>query len=168
MQREAIRRVSLGDQLVAGRTRLGDWRTLMAWLMGSALAVTLGAAPIAARAALTEDDFFIRNAQDLVALCGVAPGDPLAREAIHFCHGFVSGAWQYHQSVNSGPQSAKLVCPPDPPPTRAEAVAMFVTWARVPENGKYMTDPAVDTMFRFLIEKWPCANAPAPTPEKNR
>jgi hypothetical protein len=142
-------------------------RNTLATLQASVLGLAL-AAPIGAQAALTEDNFYIKNAADLVEVCSVSPADPLAREAIHFCHGFVSGAWQYHQSVNSGPKSAKLVCPGEPTPTRAEAVAMFVTWAKAPEHAQYLTEPAVDVMFRFLIEKWPCAGAPAGKSEKKR
>jgi len=130
-----------------------------------AVAATCGS--IGARAALTEDNFYIRNAGDLVTLCAVSGDDHLAREAIHFCHGFVSGAWQYYKSVNSGPTGEKLVCAPDPPPTRTQAVALFVTWARSSEHAAYMQEPAVDTLFRFLIETWPCPQ-PAAQPEKKR
>ena len=59
----------------------------------------------------------------------VATSDPLYASAIHFCHGFVSGAWQYHNSEESGPKGHRLVCPPDPPPTRNDAIAMFVAWS---------------------------------------
>jgi len=118
-----------------------------------AIAVAMGGSS-AARAALTEDDFYIRNAGDLVDLCAVSADDHLAREAIHFCHGFVSGAWQYYRSVNT--DGGKLVCPSDPPPTRNQAVALFVTWAKAPEHATHLQEPAVDVLFRFLIETWPC------------
>jgi len=127
-------------------------RNTLATLHMSVLALALCAASIGAQAALTEDDFYIKNASDLV----------------DFCHGFVSGAWQYHQSVTSGPKGEKLVCPVEPTPTRSEVVAMFVTWANAPEHAQYMSEPAVDVMFRFLIEKWPCAGAPAAKSEKKK
>jgi hypothetical protein len=138
----------------------------MRFLLAAAAATAFGGSS-GARAALTENDFYIRNAADLVELCGVSADDHLAREAIHFCHGFVSGAWQYYRSVNSGPQDEKLVCPPDPPPTRNQAVELFVAWAKAPERAAYLQEPAVDTMFRFLIETWPCPK-PAAQPEKKR
>lgn len=125
-----------------------------------AIAALLASAPLVASAEFTKDDFHVRSAQDLVDLCSVAPDAGLYSAAIHFCHGFVSGAWQYHQSQANGPKGVRLVCPPDPPPTRDEAVAGFVAWAST--HADRMSEPAVDALFRYLIEKHPCpAAAPA-------
>ncbi len=126
---------------------------------GFALVAMLALMPQGARGAFEAEDFRIRSAQDLVDLCSVATSDPLYASAIHFCHGFVSGAWQYHNSEESGPKGHRLVCPPDPPPTRNDAIAMFVAWSAT--HGDRMTEPAVDALFRFLIEKYPCPAAAA-------
>ena len=107
-----------------------------------------------AQAGLTEDYFFMRNAQDLVTICSSPEDDPLNDAADHFCHGFVSGAWQYHQAMAAGPKGVRIVCPSDPPPTRNEAIAGFVAWSA--EHPEHMAEPAVEAMFRFLVEKWPC------------
>ena len=120
------------------------------WL---ALAATLALVPQVARAEFETEDFRIRSAQDLIDLCSVKSSDPLYASAIHFCHGFVSGAWQYHQSTEGGPKGQPLVCPPEPPPTRDQAVGMFVAWSAT--NADKLTEPAVDALFRFLIEKYP-------------
>jgi hypothetical protein len=125
-------------------------RITTAWL-GIGL---LGAGPLAAVAALTEDDFYIRSAQDLVDLCAAPADDPLAAEAVHFCHGFASGAWQYYQATDA--RSKPFVCVPDPPPTRSEALAKFLVWAREPSRAEHLAEPAVETLFRFLHETWPC------------
>jgi hypothetical protein len=111
------------------------------------------------QAELSTEPFTIRNAGDLVELCAADPAETLYDDAINFCHGFASGAWQYHQAQANGPQGRRLVCPPEPMPKRAEAVAMFVTWAR--SHPEHMSEPAVETLFRFLIEKWPCAETAA-------
>lgn len=133
------------------KPRRTTWFSLVA-----ALALT----PQAARAEFETEDFRIRSAQDLVDLCSVATSDPLYASAIHFCHGFVSGAWQYHLSEANGPKGHRLVCPPEPPPTRDQAVAMFVAWSAT--HADKLSEPAVDALFRFLIEKYPCpAAAPA-------
>ena len=121
---------------------------------GFALAAVLAWMPQAARAGFETEDFRIRSAQDLVDLCAVATSDPLYASAIHFCHGFVSGAWQYHNSEENGPKGHRLVCPPEPPPTRDQAIAMFLTWSAT--HASAMSEPAVDALFRFLIEKYPC------------
>jgi hypothetical protein len=114
-------------------------------------------APARASAALTEDDFFIKNAQDLVDLCGAPESDPLQDASQHFCQGFMVGSWEYHEAMANGPKGVRLVCPPDPLPTRNEAIAGFLTWSAA--NPKYMTETAVEALFRFLTEKWPCPTA---------
>jgi hypothetical protein len=118
------------------------------------LAAAIALSPATAGAALTEDDFFIKNAQDLVDVCSSPESDALNDAADHFCHGFVSGAWQYHEAQANGPDGLRLVCPPDPPPTRNEAIVGFVAWAGA--HPQYMADPAVEALFRYLIEKSPC------------
>lgn len=125
-----------------------------------ALALAAALVPAAAGAATDTEDFKVRSAQDLVDLCSHADGkDALHDDAVNFCHGFVSGAWQYHQASTMGPRGAPIVCPPEPPPTRTDVVGMFVAWAG--QNAKYMSESAVDVLFRFLTEKYPCAEPAA-------
>lgn len=124
-----------------------------------ALAACALLAPTSAFATST-DDFFVRNAQDLVDLCTVNASDPLKDAAIHFCHGFASGAWQYHLAQAAGPDGERLVCPPESA-TRSEAIESFVAWSR--HHAEAMTEPAVEALFRFLVEKWPCPSKAAAT-----
>lgn len=104
--------------------------------------------------ALSEDDFEIDTTQNLLNLCTASPGDPLYYQAINFCHGFMVGAYHYHVAESNGPKGVKLVCLPDPPPSRTETVDMFVEWAKA--RPQYWKEEAVETEFRFLIEQWPC------------
>lgn len=106
--------------------------------------------------AVTEEDFRARTTRNLLDLCTAPAGDPRREEAIHFCHGYLVGAYHYHVAETSGPGGRPLVCFPNPPPTRNEAIAMFIDWAQA--HPQYMDDPPVETEFRFLIEKWPCKN----------
>lgn len=128
---------------------------------GLALALAVAVVPSAAHAEFEREDFHVRGAQDLVDLCAVKTSDPLYSAAIHFCEGFVAGAWQYHQAQATGPKGVRLVCPPEPPPTRDEAVALFVAWSGT--HADRMAEPAVEALFRFLSEKYPC---PAAAPVK--
>ena len=93
--------------------------------------------------------------RNLLNLCTVSADDPRHREAIHFCHGYIVGAYDYHMA-DSGKGRKLLVCFPDPPPSRDDAVAQFVAWAQAhPEHHDEMP---VETEFRFLIGTWPCKN----------
>ncbi|CAL1241912.1 Rap1a/Tai family immunity protein [Candidatus Methylocalor cossyra] len=108
--------------------------------------------------AVTEEDFLVRNAENLVNLCTTPPRDPLHAAAVNFCTGYLVGAYQYHESLNSGPDSHPLVCPPEPKPTRQQAIAEFVTWAQA--HPEYRNERPVDVMFRFMAGRWPCKKPP--------
>jgi len=103
---------------------------------------------------VSEDDFEIQATENLLNLCTAPPGDSLYHQAVNFCHGFLVGAYHYHVAESNGPQGVKLVCLPDPPPSRNEAIDMFIQWAKA--RPQYWKEEAVETEFRFLIEKWPC------------
>lgn len=102
----------------------------------------------------SEKEFEVQNTEDLINLCSVAPDDPLYHQAINFCHGFMVGAYRYYEAAGSGPGGLKLVCMPDPRPSRNDTFAMFVEWAKA--HPQYWKEKAVETEFRFLMEKWPC------------
>ena len=103
--------------------------------------------------AVTQEDFLVKNTQSLLNLCTVSADDPLHKEAIHMCHGYLIGAYHYHQAATAH-GSKRLVCLPDPPPARNEAFAMFIEWVKA--HPQYMNELPVETEFRFLSEKWPC------------
>jgi hypothetical protein len=102
----------------------------------------------------TREEFLVRTTQDYVRICSTNPSDPLYAAAMGFCHGFGVGAYQYYLAQVAGPQGTPIVCPPEPPPSRTETLSMFVAWAR--EHPQYLGERPVDSLFRFLAEKWPC------------
>jgi len=103
---------------------------------------------------VTEEDFLVDTTEQFLNLCTVSPDDPFYREAVGFCHGFLVGAYDYYEAAHTGAGGPKLVCFPDPPPSRNNAVNMFVEWAKA--HPQYWQKKPVDTEFRFLVEKWPC------------
>lgn len=110
-------------------------------------------APVAAQD-VTSSNFRPRVLADLVALCGVAADDPLRTEAIHFCHGYVTGAWQYYEALMAGPDAEPFVCPPTPTPSRDQAVEMFLAWAQGQPD--LSAETPIEGMYRFLAQTWPC------------
>jgi len=104
--------------------------------------------------AVTDDDFQVKTTQNLINLCTVTASDPRHEQAIHFCHGYLVGAYHYHLAQTEGPGGKRLVCIPEKSPSRNEGVAMFIEWAK--GNPQYMKENPVETEFRFLTEKWPC------------
>ena len=123
---------------------------MRSWLL--ALIVAAWLAPYAARATTT-DDFLVRRTEDLIDLCTTPESDPLYTAALNFCHGYVVGAFNYHQELNLKAKR-KLLCMPDPPPTRTEGVREFIAWAKA--HPQYKNESPVETLVEFLVEKWPC------------
>jgi hypothetical protein len=108
----------------------------------------------AAAGAVTEEDFQVKDTQSLINLCTATPDDPRYDEAIHFCQGYLVGAFHYYKVTHSGPDKMPMVCFPEPPPSRNDAVTMFINWAKA--HRQHMNEVPVETEFRFLIETWPC------------
>jgi hypothetical protein len=117
------------------------------------LAAAIAALPVAALA-VTRDDFSARTTADLVATCDSPPDDPMHVAAIHFCEGFLAGAYQYHQEEAAGPRGRRLFCVPKTGLTMDEAVGKFVQWAR--QNPQYGQERPVDSLVRFAIHSFPC------------
>ena len=105
-------------------------------------------------AAVSEDDFEAETTQQLINLCTAAPNDPLYHQAVNFCHGYLVGAFDYYEAAQAGPKGSQLVCLPDPPPTRNDAIKMFIEWVKV--HPQHLKEKPVETEFRFLMEKYPC------------
>ncbi len=110
--------------------------------------------PALASAAAQQQDFIVDSTDDIIDLCTTAPDDPLYTAAIHFCQGYLVGAYAYHSAANSGPEGDRLVCLPDPAPSRNAVADMYVQWAKA--HPEQMKEAPVDTLFMFLAEKWPC------------
>jgi hypothetical protein len=117
-----------------------------------ALAVLLALPALAG--AVTEKDFEVKTTQNLLDLCTASPKDPLYNQAVNFCQGYLVGAYAYYAAAAAGPDGAKLVCFPEKAPSRNEAIAMFVEWAKA--HPQYKGEKPVETEFRFLMETWPC------------
>lgn len=113
--------------------------------------IVLFAAPVLADMA---DEYKVRNAGDLVALCSRDPSAGDYAAAQNFCHGFAVGAYAYYRSVATAEPDAKIVCFKEPYPERSKVIADFVAWSK--KNPSFMKDAAVDTLFRFLAGAYPC------------
>lgn len=104
--------------------------------------------------AVHRDDFLIVDAQDVIDVCSVPESDPMHAASIAFCHGYLVGAYQYHVAIFGHGKSSPVVCFPDPPPTRTQAIEQFVTWLKA--SPAHAAEKAPDAITRFLVETWPC------------
>jgi len=94
----------------------------------------------------------VSNAADLIALCSIPADDPHYSNALGFCHGYLTGSYHFYDSTE--PVSSRLICSPQPTPRRADVMSAFVAWGR--RHPEHMKDRAVDALFRFLAETYPC------------
>ena len=92
-----------------------------------------------------------RTAADLADLCAANPKESQGDAKINFCHGFAQGAITV-ELRRAGDK--KPFCFPTPAPTRTATMGEFVNWVRsLPEH---RTETAVDGLFKFLGERFPC------------
>lgn len=98
------------------------------------------------------EKYQIRHAADLVDVCATDPQAADAAIAAAFCHGYLVGAFQFYDAAT--PPEGRFACAPDPKPTRSEVMNGFVVWAR--NHPQHMQERAVETLFRFLAETYPC------------
>jgi hypothetical protein len=118
--------------------------------------IILGAAAASAQAAFTPDEFRLDRAQELVDICTVSTSHPDYLEAYGFCVGYFTGAMHYHRALARGPDQKAIVCP-DHTVTRAEAISVFVAWAK--KNPQYLNEEPMQALMRAAVAKWPCTPA---------
>ena len=129
--------------------------TIRGWVVAAGLVLFT---PCASHAA-TEANFGAATTADLVELCTATPDSPIGTAAVNFCEGFAQAAVLVELQNMAPFRGQKLFCLPNPPPTRNEAVSEFVSWARASPDR--MAAPAVDGLFRFLGERYPCPPSPS-------
>ena len=111
-----------------------------------ALAMILLAMPAHAQRAI---NIQARTAGELADLCGANPREPQGDAKINYCHGFAQGAVDV---VLRGEK--KPFCFPSPTPSRSATLGEFVNWVRA--NPTHRSESALDGLFHFLGERFPC------------
>jgi hypothetical protein len=92
-----------------------------------------------------------RTANDLADLCAANPKEPLGDAKINYCLGFAQGAVDV-ELRRAGDK--KPFCFPSPAPKRIATMTEFAGWVRaLPEH---RNPSALDGLFRFLAERFPC------------
>jgi hypothetical protein len=123
-------------------------------IVALALGVVLTTGAAIASAAVTKSQFPPRTVRDLIAICAPANDDPMMTAAINYCQGFVQGAVAVEQAHEDHRDVPKLFCLPSPPPAEGSEITKFINWAdALPSR---LDDPAIDGMFIYLAEAYPC------------
>lgn len=94
----------------------------------------------------------VRDTADLVDVCDTSPRARDAGTALAFCHGFLTGSVHFYYAAT--PESSRFACAPDPAPSRSEVMNGFVKWAKA--HPQHMSEPAVESLFRYLAATFPC------------
>ena len=103
---------------------------------------------------VTPEDFVAKTTQNLINLCTASPQDSQYQAAIHFCQGYLVGAYQYYVAVSTNNPALQLVCFSEPKPSRNDAIDQFISWMQ--KHPEYLSETPVETEFRFLSERWSC------------
>jgi hypothetical protein len=119
-----------------------------------ALCAALAAGAAIASANVMESQFPPRTVRDLIEICSPAKDDPIMTAAINYCHGFAQGAVIVEEAHEEHRDVRKLFCLPSPPPPSGSEITRFIAWANALPSR--LDEPAVDGMFIYLAETYPC------------
>jgi hypothetical protein len=114
--------------------------------------VVAGLALAASSQVAAQEHYRLQSAADLAKLCATASSASDHASAVSFCHGVLAGSYGYFLSVT--PVVDRFVCPPNPAPTRAQVANGFVAWLKA--RPQYNNDGAIDALFRYAAEAFPC------------
>ena len=120
-------------------------------MRSTTLALAVFAMPLPAYAQKPEH-YQLRDTRDLVTICSTSSSAADYATAVAFCHGVLAGAWGYY--IASTAPLDREICSSDTTLTRAKVADAFVAWAKA--RPQYMQSSAVDTLFRFAGESYPC------------
>ena len=122
----------------------------------TAIGLVVAAGSISARAQVTQNAFLLKSTGDLVELCTAAPNDPLRTAALNFCQGFGVGVYRVLEEIQRA-RGTRMFCTPSQMPTRDQAFASFIQWARA--NPGQLSQPPQDGLVAFLSSQYPCRRA---------
>lgn len=104
--------------------------------------------------------FNLRSAADLARVCSADPARPAGAGEVGFCHGYGAGAVDYHRAITPA-GAPPLFCAPSPAPSFEAMRGRYVAWVNAePARGSMR---AIDSVFVFLRDSFPCPTPPAAT-----
>ena len=95
----------------------------------------------------------MRSTADLIDLCTAAPTDAMGTAALNFCHGFGVGVYRVLDEIERA-RKVRTFCIPEPMPTRNDAVAGLIQWAKA--NPDQLSMPPQDGIAAYLSKQYPC------------
>jgi hypothetical protein len=122
------------------------------------LAVCVLTAPLlatAAHAQPVEQTFTVPTTAALAELCADTSSSNvlMTTAAQNFCHGYMLGTYEILAQINAA-RGGRAFCIPTPAPTRNQAIADFVSWAKA--NPSKASLPPADGVYVFLTQRFPC------------
>jgi len=109
--------------------------------------------PAPSQAAVNQDTFLLHSTADLIDLCTAAPTDPMGTAALNFCHGFGVGVYRVLDEIQHA-RKTRMFCMPEPMPSRNEALAGLIQWARA--NPDQLSTTPQDGVAAYLMKQYPC------------
>ncbi|HPO17653.1 MAG TPA: Rap1a/Tai family immunity protein [Rubrivivax sp.] len=101
---------------------------------------------------MAQEQYQLRTAADLARICSTPASADDYVVGISFCHGVLSGAYNYFLAAT--PVEQRFVCLPSDKVTRIQIANGFVSWLQA--RPQYQKDGAIDALFRYAAETYPC------------
>lgn len=116
--------------------------------------------------AATPENFHVRSAADLVAICSSVPNDNVSSAAAGFCQGYVVGVYRTLEEIQAARPSARMFCTAQSATTRTEAINAYVSWASA--RSDELSKAPMESIADYLSATYPCPPAETPTAPSSR
>lgn len=128
--------------------------------------LSLGLFAAAPSLAATPENFHVRSAADLVAICSAVPNDNVSSAAAGFCHGYVVGVYRTLEEIQAARPSARFFCMTQNSATRTEAINAYVSWASA--RSDQLSKLPMESIADYLSATYPCPAVETSTAPSNR
>jgi hypothetical protein len=112
--------------------------------------LTLGFASLFIPTVHAQEKVAVLSTQEFITSCK----SPANTDSRNFCLGYATGLYDTYLATRHPSMAKPFICVKQPGPTRDTVIGDFIKW--VDTKPVMLTNPAADSVLRFLAERFPC------------
>jgi|APCry1669189034_1035192.scaffolds.fasta_scaffold11734_3 hypothetical protein len=112
--------------------------------------LTLGFASLFIPTVHAQEKVAVLSTQEFITSCK----SPANADSRNFCLGYATGLYDTYLATRHPSMAKPFICVKQPGPTRDAVIGDFIKW--VDAKPALLSNPAADSVLRFLAERFPC------------
>ena len=112
--------------------------------------LTLGFASLFISTVHAQEKVAVLSTQEFITSCK----SPANADSRNFCLGYATGIYDTYLATRHPSMAKPFICVKQPGPTRDAVIGDFIKW--VDAKPALLSNPAADSVLRFLAERFPC------------